>query len=170
MTSPSAHDTQTGLMHTTPKKNPKPTPGSTTLPKSSSRSLQYPTTPLKNMSFERPTTNCPTPLKNPRHDPSDDPYPMTPPKGLDPHLVCPPTPKKDKRRSSLMKIQRTARRKRRLLLEWKTWNKKLFESRWSGTTYLFQFLNFSYMYMIVQAEQRVLGLKVNNWRIFLSCK
>lgn len=116
VTSPTAHEPQTNM--NTPKKSQiKPDTCVTTPSKSLAvgRQLQYPTTPMRGLSLDRSPQQM-TPLKSLRQETSSDPYPVTPPKGFDP-LVCPPTPRKPKRKSSLMKIERTARRKRRLLLE-----------------------------------------------------
>ncbi|WAR11447.1 hypothetical protein MAR_025664 [Mya arenaria] len=99
VTSPNSHENgqtstsnsdipMTSRLHTTPKKNGRPGP------------YQYPTTPSK---FEKETP--------------PDPYPVTPLREMEPKLVCPGAPRKDKRKASHMKIQRTARRRRRLLLE-----------------------------------------------------
>ena len=122
VTSPTAHETPVSTTHTTPKKTPsKHTPCATTPQKhqASTSHFQYPTTPMRGLTLDRQSPGYAghvTPIKGLRHDDSE-PYPMTPPKELESHLVCPSTPRKDKRKSQLMKIQRTARRKRRLLLE-----------------------------------------------------
>ncbi|KAL4217024.1 hypothetical protein ACF0H5_023480 [Mactra antiquata] len=43
--------------------------------------------------------------------------PVTPEKNFDSKLVCPPAPRKDKRKISMAKSQRSAKRRRKLLLE-----------------------------------------------------
>ncbi|KAH3750866.1 hypothetical protein DPMN_185402 [Dreissena polymorpha] len=64
-------------------------------------------------------SNCPaTPFKGNgiESETLPDPYPTTPLREVEPKLICPAAPRKDKK-SSYMKMQRTPRRRRRLLLE-----------------------------------------------------
>ncbi|XP_060575553.1 uncharacterized protein LOC132733008 [Ruditapes philippinarum] len=107
VTSPSGHDSTP--THTTPKKSrPVNTPLTPTTP-NRMRPVQHFTSPQKQMSENlRPV---PFPVS------SELLPPVTPEKEFERPLVCPPTPRKDKRKLAAAKSQRISKKKRRLLLE-----------------------------------------------------
>ncbi|XP_045178942.1 uncharacterized protein LOC123538712 [Mercenaria mercenaria] len=107
VTSPSGHDAS--VTQTTPKKGkPAHTSLMPTSPKTV-RQVSHFQSPHKEM------------LENTRpvHYPASTQLlsPVTPEKEFEPRLVCPATPRKDKRKSAAAKLQRTSKKKRRLLLE-----------------------------------------------------
>lgn len=130
VTSPTGHDT--ALTQNTPKKSkPAHQPKSPTLP-SREEKIQELSTPKKqilapwrevlgNRQIPHDTVGPQhlSPVTRPTPHPVSPQLlsPVTPEKNFELNLVCPATPRKDKRKLAAAKLQRTSKKRRRLLME-----------------------------------------------------